>query len=141
VPRLAVVREQIAALEQEDAWRPSRERESLIGERTRVVNRMKAALVRLGIRGFKPELRKAPERLGTLRTPEGVPIPPNMLAEIPWAAGAADLAQPPETLARFCATVRENGIAACRRAIRERVAAEGGEGRMAEGKVLWCEPD
>ena len=32
-----------------------RERENLVGERTRIINRMKAALVRLGIRGFKPE--------------------------------------------------------------------------------------
>ena len=30
---------------------------------------MKAALIRLGIRGFKPELLKAPERLEALRTP------------------------------------------------------------------------
>ena len=52
----------IPTLEQEDAKRPSRERENLVGEQTRIVNRMKAALVRLGIRGFKPELRKAPQR-------------------------------------------------------------------------------
>src|SRR3954453_3814329 len=69
-------------MEEEDAGRPSRERESLVGERTRIINRMKAALARLGIRGFKPELRKAPQRLEALRTPEGVPIPPNTLAEI-----------------------------------------------------------
>ncbi len=72
----------VPTIEEEDAKRPSRERESLVGERTRVVNRMKAALVRLGIRGFKPELRKAPQRLDALRTPEGGPIPPNMLDEI-----------------------------------------------------------
>src|SRR5271166_544448 len=72
----------IPTLEQEDAKRPSRERENLVGEQTRIVNRMKAALVRLGIRGFKPELRKAPQRLTTLRTPEGTTIPPNMLDEI-----------------------------------------------------------
>jgi transposase len=47
----------IPTLEQEDAKRPSRERESLVGERTRIINRMKSALARLGIRGFKPELR------------------------------------------------------------------------------------
>jgi transposase len=51
----------IPTLEQEDAKRPSRERENLVGERTRIVNRTKAALVRLRIRGFKPELRKAPQ--------------------------------------------------------------------------------
>ena len=50
----------IPTLEEEDARRPSRERESLIGELTRIINRMKAALIRLGIRGFKPELFKAP---------------------------------------------------------------------------------
>ena len=72
----------VPTLEEEDAKRPSRERESLVGERTRIIIRMKAALARLGIRGFKPELRKAPERLDALRTPEGEPIPPNTLAEI-----------------------------------------------------------
>ena len=71
----------IPTLEEEDAKRPSRERESLVGERTRIVDRMKSALARLGIRGFKPKLRKAPERLAALRTPEGGAIPANMLDE------------------------------------------------------------
>ena len=68
--------------EQEDAKRPSRERETLIGEHTRIINRMKACLVRWGIRNFKPTLRQAPERLEALRTPEGMPLPPNTLAEM-----------------------------------------------------------
>lgn len=51
-------------------------------ERTRIVNRMKACLIRLGIRNFKPTLRKAPERLEALRTPEGAPSPPNTQAEM-----------------------------------------------------------
>lgn len=72
----------VPTLEEEDAKRPSRERESLVGERTRIINRMKSALARLGIRGSKPELRKAPQRLETLSTPEGKPIPPNTLDEI-----------------------------------------------------------
>jgi transposase len=72
----------IPTLEEEDAKRPTREREQLVGKRTGIVNRMKAALVRLGIRGFNPKLRKAPERLAALRTPEGCPIPPNTLAEL-----------------------------------------------------------
>src|SRR3954470_956574 len=72
----------VPTLEEEDARRPNRERESLVGERTRIVNRMKATLARLGIRGFKPTLRGASERLDTLRTPEGAPIPPNTLAEL-----------------------------------------------------------
>ena len=72
----------VPTLEEEDARRPNRERESLVGERTRVVNRMKATLARLGIRGFKPTLRDAAERLDTLRTPDGAPLPPNTRAEL-----------------------------------------------------------
>lgn len=72
----------IPTLEEEDAKRPNREREQLVGKRTGVVNRMKAALVRLGIRGFNPKLRKAPQQLTELRTPEGGAIPPNTLAEL-----------------------------------------------------------
>src|ERR671929_637319 len=72
----------VPTLEEEDAGRPNRERESLVGERTRIVNRIKGALARLGIRGFKATLRKAPERLEALRTPEGEPLPPNTLAEL-----------------------------------------------------------
>ena len=72
----------IPTLEQEDARRPNRERETLVGERTRIVNRMKACLIRLGIRNFKPTLRKAPERLDALLTPEGAPLPPNTQAEM-----------------------------------------------------------
>lgn len=72
----------IATLEEEDAKRPSCERESLVSERTRIINRMKAALIRLDIRGFKPELLKAPQRLEALSTPKDVAIPPNMLNEM-----------------------------------------------------------
>src|SRR6267378_4270054 len=43
---------------------------------------MKATLARLGIRSFKPTLRKAADRLATLHTPEGMPLPPNVLAEL-----------------------------------------------------------
>jgi transposase len=61
----------------------NREHDShLIGERSRLVNRMKAALVRLGIHGFNPKLKRATTRLDGLRTPEGEPIPPNALAEL-----------------------------------------------------------
>jgi transposase len=72
----------VPTLEEEDAKRPSRERENLVGECTRIINRMKATLARLGIRGFKPQLKKAPQRLDALRMPEGEPIPPNTLAEL-----------------------------------------------------------
>jgi len=72
----------IPTLAEEDAKRPHRERAQLVGKRTGIVNRMKATLVRLGIRGFNPRLRKAPERLAGLQTPEGSPIPPNTLGEL-----------------------------------------------------------
>jgi transposase len=72
----------VPTLAEEDARRPNRERECLVSERTRIVNRIKAGLVRLGIRGFKPTLRNAAERLETLRTPEGDTLPPNTLAEL-----------------------------------------------------------
>ena len=72
----------IPTTKDEDAKRPNRERESLVGEQSRIVNRMKATLTRLGIRGFNPKLKKAAERLDGLRTPEGESIPPNTLAEL-----------------------------------------------------------
>ena len=72
----------IPTLAQEDAKRPSREHESLVAERTRLVNRMKATLVWLGLPKVKIKLRKAAEHLAALRTPEGEPVPPNTLAEL-----------------------------------------------------------
>lgn len=72
----------VPSLQEEDAKRPTRERENLVGERTRIVNRMKACLVRFGIRNFNPTLRRTPERLNELCTPEGVSLPPNTLAEL-----------------------------------------------------------
>jgi transposase len=54
----------------------------LVKERTRLVNRMKGALARLGIRNFKPTLRNAAEHLAALHTPEGSPLPPNVAAEL-----------------------------------------------------------
>jgi transposase len=72
----------IPSLQEEDAKRPTRERENLVGERTRIINRMKACLVRFGIRNFNPTLRTAPERLNALCTPEGASLPPNTLAEL-----------------------------------------------------------
>src|SRR5262252_7740702 len=72
----------IPTLAEEDAKRPHREREMLVGEQTTIINRIKATMARLGIRNFNPKLKKAPERLEHLRTPEGEPIPPNTLAEL-----------------------------------------------------------
>src|SRR3982074_3828675 len=72
----------IPTIAEEDAKRPHRERECLVRERTRIVNRMKGTLARLGIRNFKPTLRKAAERLAILDTPEGSALPPNVSAEL-----------------------------------------------------------
>jgi transposase len=72
----------IPTLAEEDARRPNREHQSLVKERGRIVNRMKATMVRLGIRNFNVKLRKALEKLEGLRTPEGVPLPANTLDEL-----------------------------------------------------------
>jgi transposase len=72
----------IPTIKNEDAKRPNRERENLVSEQSRIINRMKAALIRLGIRGFNPKLKRAARRLEDLRTPEDEPIPPNTLAEL-----------------------------------------------------------
>ena len=72
----------IPTIEEEDARRPNRERENLVGERTRIVNRMKATLARFGIRSFKFTLRHADERLNDLRTAEAASLPANTHAEL-----------------------------------------------------------
>jgi transposase len=72
----------IPTLEEEDAKRPGGERDALVSERTRIINRFKSTLAWLGIRGFKPHLRHAAARLETLRTPEGMPLPANTMAEL-----------------------------------------------------------
>src|SRR6202048_3659597 len=72
----------VPTIAEEDAKRPNRERECLVAERTRIVNRMKSTLARLGMRVSNPPRRKAADRLATLHTPEGMPLPPNLLAEL-----------------------------------------------------------
>jgi transposase len=72
----------IPTFQEEDAKRPSRERECLVAEQSRLINRMKSTLVRLGIRGFNPKLKGAARRLEEMRTPEGETLAPNTLAEL-----------------------------------------------------------
>ncbi len=57
----------IPTIAEEDARRPSRERESLVAEQTRTVNRVKAVFALFGIGGFNPKLRKAAQKLETRR--------------------------------------------------------------------------
>jgi transposase len=47
-----------------------------------VVATLACFLVGFLIRSFNPKLKAAAERLGTLRTPQGEPIPPNTLAAL-----------------------------------------------------------
>ena len=72
----------IPTLYEEDSKRPHRERDCLVAEQSRLINRMKSILVLLGIRGFNPKLKSSAKRLETLQTPEGESIPPNILAEL-----------------------------------------------------------
>ena len=72
----------IPTLAEEDARRPNREHEHLVGERSRIINRLKAATIRHGIRNFNVTLSKAAECLDELRSAEGVPVPPNTLDEM-----------------------------------------------------------
>src|ERR1700704_6149447 len=61
---------------------PTASASALSEKQNRIVNRMKAALIRLGIRGFNPKLKKPPARLPGSPPPGGEPIPPNTLAEL-----------------------------------------------------------
>jgi transposase len=72
----------IPTIEEEDARRPNRERDNLVRERTRIVNRIKAILARFGIRTFKPTLRKAVDKLDHLHTAEGILLPEHTRAEL-----------------------------------------------------------
>jgi transposase len=72
----------VPTVAEEDAKRPHRERDSLIQERTSIVNRMKSILIQFGVRNFKPGLRKASEKLDAIRTPERIPLPPNAVAAL-----------------------------------------------------------
>ncbi|WP_348631426.1 IS110 family transposase [Mesorhizobium sp. M3A.F.Ca.ET.175.01.1.1] len=72
----------IPTLEEEDARRPNRERGTLVGEQTRLINRVKAILARFGVRSFRLSLRQAADRLESIRTAEGTPLPDNTRAEL-----------------------------------------------------------
>jgi transposase len=72
----------IPSLAEEDAKRGQRERRTLGREVSRIINRVKSSLARLGIRGFNPKRRDAVARLGSLRTGDGEAVPPLSLAEL-----------------------------------------------------------
>jgi transposase len=72
----------IPTIEEEDAKRPNRERDSLVTEQTRIGNQIKAILTRFGIRRFRLKLRKAEQQLKELHTAEGSLLPENTRAEL-----------------------------------------------------------
>ena len=72
----------VPTVAEEDGRCPHRERETLIKQRTSTANRMKSVLIQFGVRHFNPSLRKAPKKLDSVRTPEGIPLPSNAVAAL-----------------------------------------------------------
>ncbi len=76
----AVVR--VPSVDEEDFKRLHRERQHLVKERTRHVNRIKALLAGQGIYGFQPRRADAVARLAELRTGDGRVLAPRLESEI-----------------------------------------------------------
>lgn len=68
--------------EEEDRRRLSRERQTLIGERTTHVNRIKGLLFAQGIFDYAPLRRDRRARLAALRTGDGRPLPAHLKAQV-----------------------------------------------------------
>src|ERR687889_2929404 len=66
----------------EDARRTHRERQNLLEERGRHVNRIKGLCAQQGILDYEPMRADRHERLAELRTGDGRPLPQGLLAEI-----------------------------------------------------------
>jgi transposase len=64
--------------EEEDQRRLSRERKTLVAERTEHTNRIKGLLFSQGIADYEPIERDRRKRLEELRTGDGRPLPPNL---------------------------------------------------------------
>ena len=75
----------------EDARRCTRERTELVAERVELVNRIGAVLATLGVRDYDPLRRDRRERLATLRTTLGAPLPPHASAKITRILDRLDL--------------------------------------------------
>jgi len=70
------------SLAEEDARRPHRERDRLISERVRHVNRIKGLCALHGIYDYQPLRPQAMARLEQLRTAQGSSLPPRLKSEI-----------------------------------------------------------
>ena len=92
----------VPSIEAEDAKTPHRERVARSRECTRVINRMKATLARLGIRDFKPDLKKAANRLDELRLPTGEAALLQTLRGVETRLGKSGLRQVPAMSRRSC---------------------------------------
>jgi transposase len=68
--------------DEEDGKRPLRERDRLVADTTRLVNRMKGLLALHGIAKFNVRAKTAARVLPKLCTAEGEPLPPHTLAEL-----------------------------------------------------------
>jgi transposase len=68
--------------EDEDRRRLSRERQTLVSERTQHTNRVRGMLMAEGIADYDPLRRDRRERLDALRTTDGRPLPPHLKARI-----------------------------------------------------------
>jgi transposase len=69
-------------IEDEDNRRLCRERNTLIAERVRHVNRIKGLLFSQGVSSYEPLRRNRRQRLDDLKTGEGRPLPPHLKAQI-----------------------------------------------------------
>jgi transposase len=67
---------------EEDERRLTREREALVIERTRYVNRIKGLLATQGVFGFQPMRKDRRKQLEQLRGWDGQPLPPRLTAEL-----------------------------------------------------------
>jgi transposase len=72
----------IPTREEEDLRRPSRERASLVSEKTRLSNRIRSLLALHGLIRISPHSPAVRNKLGELRTAEGEALPPNARAEL-----------------------------------------------------------
>ncbi len=124
--------------EEEDRRRISRERGTLIQERTAHVNRIKGLLYAQGVSGYEPLRRDARTRLDGLRTGDGRPLPPRLRAEIERGLERIELVE------RQIAAVEEQRDAL----VRPDVAREGSPGALLTrlrgigpefAAVLWME--